>query len=196
MALPFNRVRRGAINHIVLTPEYCVSPSDVGMGELKTCCLLQAVDGGGQGSNGEVNSPRSAAQRSKGEHEMPISCDNPDAHAFWHCVHLEMFTGLPVAFKEMIGMSFLSSITLSFLPAAISSCWSTYMSYPRSFGFFTNFSFTFLLFQGISCLSVAPFVFTASLPLHCSCYVYSHHFLLDIKIIGFFSPLLSSFQNS
>lgn len=107
---------------------FFVSPSDVGMGELKTRCLLQAVDG-------EVNLPRSAASRSKGEHEMPISYDNPDAHAFWHCVHLEMFAGLPVAFKEMIGMSFLSSVTLSFLPAAIPSCWSTYMSYSRSFGF-------------------------------------------------------------
>lgn len=38
--------------------------------------------------------PQAAAQRPKGEHEMPISDDSPDAHAFWHCMHLAMFTGL------------------------------------------------------------------------------------------------------
>lgn len=147
MALPFNRVRRGATNHIALTPEYFVSPSDVGMAGLKTRCLLQAVDGGSRGSNREVSSPRSAAQRSKGQHEMPISYDNPDAHAFWHCVHLEMFSGLPVVVVFILYHTFLSPrrhpFLLIYLHVILQILW-----------FFTKFIFTFLLFQGISCLCV------------------------------------------
>lgn len=38
----------------------------------------------------------------KGEHETAISYDGPSAHAFWHCGHLAMFTGLPDVFKDVI----------------------------------------------------------------------------------------------
>lgn len=55
---------------------------------------------------------------------------------------------------------------------------------PNCFFYFSPFYF-FKRFVSIHC--VLPV--TDSLPLRCSCYVYSHHFLLDIKIIGFFSPL-------
>lgn len=60
--------------------------------------------------------PRSTAQRPKGEHEMPISYDNPDAHAFWHCMHLAMFT---VAFKDVITRLFFSCFSLSFFPLSL-----------------------------------------------------------------------------
>lgn len=38
----------------------------------------------------------------KGEHETAISYDGLNAHAFWHCGHLAMFTGLPDVFKDVI----------------------------------------------------------------------------------------------
>lgn len=107
---PFTWVRRGLINQLsgwldcVLTWVLC-GPSDILMDELETCCHINTSprgDGWESGIWRAGQQPRFAAQRPKGEHEMPISYDNADAHAFWHRVHLAMFTDLSVALKDVI----------------------------------------------------------------------------------------------
>lgn len=133
MAFPFKRVRRGLINQssegldCVLTWALC-GPSDVVMDELKTCCHIN-MSAGGDGWEPRIwqggQQPQSTAQRPKGEHEMPISYDNPDAHAFWHRMHLAMLTGLPVAFKDAIPLLFLSCFSLSSSPLSLHVVLST-----------------------------------------------------------------------
>lgn len=94
---------------------------------------------------------------------------------------------------------------LTFFLPSVPSCWSIYTSYFRSLFlsrfFFVGFFFgptlfsPFYLFNGFVSFH-RTLHFTVSIPLYCFCYVYSHHFLLDIKIIGFSPPLLSFFQTS
>ncbi len=89
------------------------------------------------------------------------------------------------------------SLFLTFSLPSIHSRWSIYLSYFRSLCFYPGLLlpltvflclspfYFFKRFVSFSC--VLPF--TISLPLYWPCYIYSHHFLLDIKIIGFFSLL-------
>lgn len=84
--------------------------------------------------------PRSTAHRPKAEHEMPISYDNPDAHAFWHRVHLAMFAGLPVAFKDAIAL--ICNLFLPFFPPSIPTCWSIYPLQCRSLCFYPGWLLT------------------------------------------------------
>lgn len=121
------------------------------MDELKTCCHIN-MSPWGDGWEPRIwrggQQPRSTAQRPKGEHEMPISNDNPDAHAFWHCMHLAMFTGLPVAFKKCEhSLVFILFLTL-FLPSN-PKCWSINLSYFRSLCFYPGL----LLPQTVFCTS-------------------------------------------
>lgn len=122
---------------------------------------------------------------------MPISYDNQDAYAFWHCMHLAMFTGLPLAFKDVITVLFLSFFSLSFSPPSLHVDLSTC----RTLELFVFFPGLLLPLTVILCLSplyfFKRFVFPPrpsfySLSL-CFCYVYSHHFYVRHKNNRLFS---------
>lgn len=103
----------------------------------------------------------------------PLSC-------FQRCDHLLVF------------FLFLTCFLLSSCPR-----WSLYLSDLRLLCFYSGLRLflngfmllTFVLFKRRFMSFDCGFLVTTVLPSYCSCYVYSHHFMLDIKIIGFFSPL-------
>lgn len=68
----------------MFSPENCAVPSDVVMDELKKKHINTSPgdDGWPPRIRRGGRPPRSAGQRSKGEHEMAISHDNQDAYAF------------------------------------------------------------------------------------------------------------------
>lgn len=149
------------------------------MDELKTCCHINTFPRG-DGWEPRIwrggQQPRSTAQRPKGVHEMPISYDNPDAHAFWHCMHLAMFTGLSVAFKDVIPCLFFFCFTLSFsllsLHVDLSSCHTldlfVYIQvYFCSWLFFIPV--TFLLFQEIFVFQLCPSFYVSPIVLFLLC---------------------------
>lgn len=157
------------------------------MDELKTCCHINMSprgDGWGPRIWRGGQPPRSTAQRSKGEHEMPISYDSPDAHAFWHRVHLAMFTGLPVAFKDAIALVFILFLTF-FLPS-VPSCWSIYTSYFRSL-FLSRFFFVGLFFWSDSFLTFLLIQWICVFPSHPSFYRLYPFVLFLLCILSSFS---------
>lgn len=198
---PLRRVTHGLLDQLsdwlgcVLTRVLSV-PSDVRMAELKTCCHTNRSprgDGWEPGIRRRGQQPRSTAQRPKGR--------TRNAHFFWQprrscfltldalsnvhrslrCFqrsdHSLVFLLFSLAFSPPPSHADLFTCHPSDLFVFIQPCvrsWLVFMF------------LTFFPFSGDSCLSAA------SLPLYCFCYVYSHHFLLDIKIIGFFSPLFQT----
>lgn len=123
-------------------PEYCVDPIWCSDGRAKTRCHMN-MSLGGDGWEHRIwkggQQPWSAAQRPKEEHEMPISYDNPDAHALWHCMHLAMFTVFSVAFKDTTPCLLSSCFFLPIIP----SCWSIELSYFRKLFVFVLSRMTF-----------------------------------------------------
>lgn len=153
---------------------------------LKTCCHIN-MSAWGDGWEPRIwrggQQPQAAAQRPKGEHEMPISDDSPDAHAFWHCMHLAMFTGL-CCFRRRDGSLVFSCFSLSVSPLSpnvdLSSC-----------HILDRFVFGFCP----ALLLLPPVYFLKSVlsllsPLGIASVTHAHRFLLDTEITGSVSLLL------
>lgn len=150
-------------------------------GRAKTCCHIN-MSAWGDGWEPRIwrggQQPQAAAQRPKGEHEMPISDDSPDAHAFWHCMHLAMFTGL-CCFWRRDGSLVFSCFSPPLCPLML---------------IYLAVIFQIALF--LSCFAFAPdcLLFKRALchfsPLGIASLTHAHRFLLDTEITGSVSLLL------